>query len=234
MAFIVDSSGSIGRRKWPLVLDFLKKVISEFNVGPDGTHVAVVAYSTNPKLEFPFNVVSGDQITAEEYGKRIDRIRFQRGYTYIDKALKLANEQVFVTSAGMRSDVPKVYTPTFASVFLLMNSDSSQEARDALGELSNKLCISNSYKLHSCHRLCFLQVLSSDKKIILWVVMFSSTSLLIIVRSCSTICHVCYQFYVQLTVGVICIISTDCYCTYRWCTNHDWRIYTTERGLSGH
>ena len=108
VAFIVDSSGSIGRRRWPLVLDFLKKIINEFNVGPDGTHVAVVAYSTNPKLEFPFNVVSGDQITAEEYGKRIDRIRFQRGFTYIDRALKLANEQVFVTSAGMRSDVPKV------------------------------------------------------------------------------------------------------------------------------
>lgn len=108
VAFIVDSSGSIGRRRWPLVLDFLKKIINEFNVGPDGTHVAVVAYSTNPKLEFPFNAVSGDQITAEEYGKRIDNIRFQRGYTYIDKALKLANEQVFVTSAGMRSDVPKV------------------------------------------------------------------------------------------------------------------------------
>ena len=90
------------------MLDFLKKVINEFNIGPDGTHVAVVAYSTNAKLEFPFNAVSGDEITAEEYGKRIDRIRFQRGFTYIDKALKLANEQVFVTSAGMRSDVPKV------------------------------------------------------------------------------------------------------------------------------
>ena len=105
----MDSSGSIGRRRWPLLLDFLKKVINEFNIGPDGTHVAVVAYSTNPKLEFPFNAVSGDEITAEEYGKRIDRIRFQRGFTYIDKALKLANEQVFVTSAGMRSDVPKVW-----------------------------------------------------------------------------------------------------------------------------
>ena len=108
VAFIVDSSGSIGRRKWPLVLDFLKNVINELNVGPDGTHVAVVAYSTNAKLEFPFNAVSGDEISADEYGKRIDRIRFQRGYTYIDKALKLANEQVFVTSAGMKSDVPKV------------------------------------------------------------------------------------------------------------------------------
>ena len=108
VAFIVDSSGSIGRRRWPLVLNFLKKVINGFNIGPDGTHVAVVAFSSNPKLEFPFNAVSGDEITAEEYGKRIDRIRFQRVFNYIDKALKLVNEQVFVTSAGMRSDVPKV------------------------------------------------------------------------------------------------------------------------------
>ena len=126
VAFIVDSSGSIGRRKWPLVLAFVKKVINEFNVGPNGTHVAVVVYSTNAKLEFPFNVVSGYEITAEEYGKRIDRIRYQRGFTYIDKALKLANEQVFVTSAGMRPGVPKVYTYTFASVFHI----------NELGELS--------------------------------------------------------------------------------------------------
>ena len=91
------------------MLDFLKKVINEFIVGRDGTHVAVVAYSTNAKLEFPFNAVSGDEISAEEYGKRIDRIRLQRGYKHIDRALKLANEQVFVTSAGMRSDVPKVW-----------------------------------------------------------------------------------------------------------------------------
>ena len=108
VAFIVDSSGSIGRRRWPLMLNFVKNVINVFNVGPDGTHVAVVAYSTNAKLEFSFNELSGAEISAEEYGKLIDKIRFQRGYTYIDKALKLANEQVFTASAGMRSAVPKV------------------------------------------------------------------------------------------------------------------------------
>ena len=45
-----------------------------------------------------------------------------------------------------------------------MNWESSQEARDALGELSNKLNISNSYKLNICDRPCFLQVLFPDKK----------------------------------------------------------------------
>ena len=90
------------------MLDFLKKVIDAFNVGPDGTHVAVVAYSSDANLEFTFNTLSGSQVTAEEYGKLIDRIRFQRGFTYIDKALIMADEQVFTTAAGMRPEVPQV------------------------------------------------------------------------------------------------------------------------------
>ena len=65
-----------------------------------------------------------------------------------------------------------------------MNWESSQEARDALCELSNKLNISNSYKLNICDRPCFLQVLFPDnkkkKKKKLWDVIFSSTSLLVI------------------------------------------------------
>lgn len=108
VAFLVDSSGSIGRRRWPLMIDFLKKVINVFNVGPDGTHIAVIAYSSNTKLEFTFNALSGAQITADEYGKLIDKIGFQRGFTYIDKALIMADEQVFTTSAGMRPGVSQV------------------------------------------------------------------------------------------------------------------------------
>ncbi|XP_015750459.1 PREDICTED: uncharacterized protein LOC107330348, partial [Acropora digitifera] len=108
VAFLVDSSGSIGRSRWPKMLNFLKEVIKKFNVGPDATHVAVVAYSTNPKLEFTFGTLSGADITEEKYGQLINKIRFQRGFTYIDKALKMADEQVFIPNAGMRPTVPKV------------------------------------------------------------------------------------------------------------------------------
>lgn len=90
------------------MLAFLKDVINEFNVGPDDTHVALIAYSTNPKLEFSFDDVSEAEISVQEYGKRIDGIRFQRGFTYIDRALKMANEKVFEESNGMRLEVPKV------------------------------------------------------------------------------------------------------------------------------
>ena len=108
MAFLVDSSGSIGRKRWPLMLNFLRQVTNAFNVGPDGTHIAVIAYSSNAKLEFTFNTLTGAQITAQEYGKLIDKLDFQRGFTYIDKALIMADEQVFTTSAGMRPGVSQV------------------------------------------------------------------------------------------------------------------------------
>ena len=98
------------------MLDFLKKIIDAFNVGPDGTHIAVIAYSTNSVLEFTFNALSGAQVTAEEYGKLIDGIRFQRGFTYIDKALIMADEQVFIQSAGMRPDVSQVTTLFLSSL----------------------------------------------------------------------------------------------------------------------
>ena len=90
------------------MLDFLKKVINAFNVGPNGTHIAAVAYSTNAVVEFTFNTLSGAQITAEEYGKLVDKMHYQRGFTYIDKALIIADEQVFTTSGGVRPEVPQV------------------------------------------------------------------------------------------------------------------------------
>lgn len=108
VAFLVDSSGSIGRRRWPLMIGFLKNVTNVFNVGPNGTHIAVIAYSNDALLEFTFNTLSGPQITAEQYGKLIDKIGFQRGFTYIDKALIMADEQVFTTSGGMRPGVSQV------------------------------------------------------------------------------------------------------------------------------
>ena len=119
MAFLVDSSGSIGRRRWPLMINFLKEVTNVFNVGPDGSHIAVIAYSTSAKLEFTFNTLSGAQITAEEYGKLIDKIGFQRGFTYIDKALIMADEQVFITNAGMRPGVSQVRNCT--TIFSSLN-----------------------------------------------------------------------------------------------------------------
>jgi len=104
----VDSSGSIGRRNWVKMLQFLKDMVKAFNVGPDKTHIAVIAYSSRANLEFKFDRLKGSQITEAGYYSLIDRIRFQRGFTFIDKALILADQQVFQRSAGMRPELPQV------------------------------------------------------------------------------------------------------------------------------
>ena len=108
VAFIVDSSGSIGNFNWRRMKSFLKDMVKAFNVGPDKTHIAVVAYSTTAVVEIKFNTLQGSEITAAGYNAKIDRIGFQRGLTFIDKGLILAETDIFTEAGGMRRNVPKV------------------------------------------------------------------------------------------------------------------------------
>ena len=55
-----------------------------------------------------FNSLSGSKLNVNEVVKVLDGLPWQRGFTYIDKALEQAAQEVFTTAAGMRSNVPKV------------------------------------------------------------------------------------------------------------------------------
>ena len=116
VAFLVDSSGSIRWRYWVRMLQFLKDMVKAFNVGPNKTHIAIVAYSTTAVLEFKFDRLKGSQVTEAGYNSLIDRIRFQKGFTFIDKALILADKQVFIRGAGMRPELPQVSPKQYQSL----------------------------------------------------------------------------------------------------------------------
>ena len=104
IALIIDSSGSIGRTNWERVKRFVKSLVSKLDVSSSGTHVAAIAYSTNPVVEMRFwNTQSTDEVN-----RMIDRMTWQRGYTYTDKALQLADSDIFQIANGMRPNVPKV------------------------------------------------------------------------------------------------------------------------------
>ena len=85
-------------------MQFLKDMVKAFNVGPDKTHIAVVTFSTEAQIQFNFDT----QVTKEGYYRRIDRMRYHRGYSYMDKALILVDKEVFTVEAGMRPEFPKV------------------------------------------------------------------------------------------------------------------------------
>ena len=104
IAFIIDSSGSISRRNWERVKRFVKAATSKLDVSSSGTRVAAIAYSTDPEVVMRFNDYQG----TDEVNRGFDGMRHRRGYTYTDKALELADRDVFQISNGMRFNVPKV------------------------------------------------------------------------------------------------------------------------------
>ena len=88
---------------------FLKAIIQEFEIGPEAAHVALVSYSSRPRAILKFNDLSGKFLTQANIFKRIENMPHQRGFTYIDRALRMAEREIFITMNGMRSqDVAKV------------------------------------------------------------------------------------------------------------------------------
>ena len=108
LAFLIDSSGSISRRNWKKLLQFIKNTIEAFNISPSGSHIASVSYSSNAKVDFKFNTLTGTRLTVQELHKMVDKIKHQRGFTYIDRALQLADKEIFSDKGGMRQAVKKV------------------------------------------------------------------------------------------------------------------------------
>ena len=104
VAFIIDSSGSIGRKNWERMKRFVKSIVSQLDVSSSATRTAAVVYSTNPEVVILFSNFQG----TDSVNRVFDAMRWQRGYTYTDKALLLANRVLFQTSSGMRLNVPKV------------------------------------------------------------------------------------------------------------------------------
>ena len=107
-AMIVDGSGSISRRNFIKLKDFMQDLLDGFDISEEGTHIAVIEYSTQASLKIKFNDFSGARLNAANIKRKILGIKREKGYTYIDKALRLANNDVFSEKSGMRPNVTKV------------------------------------------------------------------------------------------------------------------------------
>ena len=104
MAFVIDSSGSIGPANWERMKQFLKAVVSKLDISPSATRIAVIAYSTEPEVVMLFS----NRQSTEDVNRAFDSMRWQRGFTFTDRALKLTDSDLFQTANGMRPSVPKV------------------------------------------------------------------------------------------------------------------------------
>ena len=79
-----------------------------FEVSEDHTHIAIIEYSTKASVQLKFNDLTGPYLSKEAVESVVDRIPHTRGFTYIDRALKKADEEVFTYDAAMRNYAKKV------------------------------------------------------------------------------------------------------------------------------
>jgi hypothetical protein len=109
LALLLDRSGSIDEVEWRKVAHFAKDAVDLFEVSEEGTHMAIVDYSNDADVIFDFQKYTGAYRNTVNLKREIDNIpKPEHGQTFIDKALKVANERVFLESKGMRKDVKKV------------------------------------------------------------------------------------------------------------------------------
>ena len=83
---------------------FLKAIVSKLDVSSAAARISAIAYSSDPKVVYRFNSRQG----TDDVNKAFDGMRWQRGFTYTDKALLLAESDLFQTGNGMRQGVVKV------------------------------------------------------------------------------------------------------------------------------
>ena len=86
----------------------MQDMVDGFDISEDGTHVAIVEFSTVASVQLMFNDFPGAQLNAVNLKRKVRTMPHSRGYTYIDKALQLANTEVFSARGGMRQNVTKV------------------------------------------------------------------------------------------------------------------------------
>ena len=104
IAFILDSNGNMSGESWNKLKQFAKSLVSRFKVGRAGAQVAAIAFGAEAVVEFRFN----DRQTKDEIIKSLDDVEQQGGSRYIDRALELAQKDLFLVRSGMRPNVPKV------------------------------------------------------------------------------------------------------------------------------
>lgn len=94
LGFLVDGSGSIeyrGKGNFGRILNFIKSVVSFFQVSQGKSRIGVVLFSSRPIPIFGFKRYS----SKAQVLQAIDRIRYPRGGTKIGKALNFARSYFF-------------------------------------------------------------------------------------------------------------------------------------------
>ena len=101
IGIIVDSSGSL-RKEFHKEINFVRELAKDFTVTAGGVNLGVVTFSYYAKLTIKLS----DNSDTASFLEATKKIPLMRSQTYIDRALQVADAELFNEENGDRRDVP--------------------------------------------------------------------------------------------------------------------------------
>ncbi|XP_063048390.1 vitrin isoform X2 [Engraulis encrasicolus] len=104
IAFLMDGSWSIGKRRFKIQKDFLVDVSQALDVGLAGPIMGIIQYGDDPVTEFSLRAYS----SSRELKPAVDKITQKGGQSNVGKALSYINKHYFSDANGNRGGAPNV------------------------------------------------------------------------------------------------------------------------------
>lgn len=84
IVFVLDSSGSVGRPNFNIMLSFVNSLVSKFKIGPQAIQVGLLCYNSRIYLEFGLNKYTNKT----ELQEAIRNVRYIAGNTVTGEAIR--------------------------------------------------------------------------------------------------------------------------------------------------
>ncbi|XP_072219016.1 collagen alpha-1(XII) chain isoform X1 [Leuresthes tenuis] len=104
IVLLVDGSWSIGRINFKTIRNFIARMVTVFDIGPDRVQIGLAQYSGDPKTEWHLNAHS----TKESLLNAIASLPYKGGNTMTGMALNYILQNNFKANVGMRADSRKI------------------------------------------------------------------------------------------------------------------------------
>ncbi|XP_044232119.1 collagen alpha-1(XII) chain isoform X1 [Thunnus albacares] len=104
IVLLVDGSWSIGRINFKTIRNFIARMVSVFDIGPDKVQIGLAQYSGDPKTEWHLNAHPNRASLLEA----VANLPYKGGNTMTGMALSYIHENNFKTNVGMRDDSRRI------------------------------------------------------------------------------------------------------------------------------
>lgn len=127
LVFVLDSSGSLSEKNWYETKQFVIDVVKGLNVAYDETHVSVISYSTEVRLEFDLD----EYFNKQELETMVWDIQYMAGTTNTADGIRLMRD---VYSRKGRDDVKSIAVVITDGKSNILPETTSQQAEEARKE----------------------------------------------------------------------------------------------------